>query len=298
MNEHNAVKGSRNAEEGSKSKSSTSSHSQVHLNSTLSSLDEYQNKAATSEISVPLMVNAGPGSGKTLTITARLLHILKCDPCSNVLLLTFSSSAADEMKKRIVQSMNSTNLPAYIRINTFHSFSFKIIRVHFLLLKYTMQPRLARFKDQTEMMKEVIGSLPSCINFSSAISNPDKKKARAALLKVVKLINEAKTMGDDAEAVQHLSRQGDAVVTAELQLIHAEYQSLMIKRNLIQFADMVPMVLKLLSANVEVLHDVRQFIKYILVDEFQDTNRAQCKIVQMLQSDGKLTVVGDNDQVI
>ena len=214
----------------------------------------------------PCEVIAGPGSGKTLVLTERILYLLdhfKLKP-SQILVLTFSRAAAEEMRGRFLQKAGEKNRS--VRFGTFHSVFFHIL------------------KESTGREYTILGQKQKEQLLSHLICNyyPDENE-RPSAEEIEKMIRkEAGPCPEDGEAY----------------LIRRDYRSFLSENGYLDFDDMITLCRRLLLGNPEVLSYWQRMFRAVLVDEFQDINREQYEILKLL-SDGKgLFVVGDDDQSI
>ena len=235
-----------------------------------------EQKTAVDTIEGPVMVVAGPGTGKTQVLTLRIANILRktdTEP-ENILALTFTESAAASMRRRLAEIIGS---PAYsVAINTFHGFCNDIIKTypeHF--------PRIMNSINITEVDQ---------INIIKEFSDFRVKN-------ILKKINDFKKDGlspkDVAKIHPHTKKFGVGV--------YAKYEAELKKQKLYDYNDMILEVLKTLKKNNELLRILQERHQYILADEHQDTNDAQNKIVEILMGfhdSPNVFVVGDEKQAI
>lgn len=251
----------------------------------------------------PLLIVAGAGTGKTRVITERILHLLldKKVPASQILALTFTEKAAQEMLDRVDEGMPLSY--EEVAIKTFHGFCDSLLRERGLEIGIDPGYKLFNTTDQWLFMKKNLFSFD--LNYYRPLGNPskffftllnhfsrlkDEDIAPEAYVKhAEKLLNEAK---DDAE-------REEAVKTLEIACAYRTYQDLMIRNNALDFGDLQYYALRLFEKRPSVLKECRKRFEFILVDEFQDTNYSQNKLVTMLAKEHRnLTVVGDDDQAI
>lgn len=238
----------------------------------LSNLNEQQ-KAAVLAVEGPVMVFAGAGSGKTRTLTYRVAYMIdavKIRP-SNILAITFTKKATNEMKERLIKLIGPY---AYdVTISTFHSLCAKILRRDITHLGYS---RNFNILDEEEQLKVINDCLKE--------NNIDKKQYPAKYIQ--RLIKTAKCFSVLPEDPYE-------------RRVYDLYEKKMQEFNLLDFDDLLIKTYELFKNNKEVLDKYRSIFKYILVDEFQDTNLIQYKIVRLLAEESRnLFVVGDDDQSI
>ncbi len=231
---------------------------------------------AVKQIDGPILILAGAGSGKTKTITTRLAYLIDevGVPAANTLTLTFTNKAAKEMRERAFSLMQPTSYPPLLC--TFHKFGL-------LFLKFNIS-RLGR------------------LNNFVVIDTDDKKK-------IIKKINtELPTPLIASEISRYknsLLTPHDAYMQAELQnyktiaKVYEEYEKYLHENNLVDFDDLLALTYKLLEEHPDLAQETSKKYQYIMVDEYQDTNELQLKLLQKLcTSHNNLCVVGDDDQSI
>ena len=242
---------------------------------------------AVHTLSGPLLILAGAGSGKTRVLTYRIANLIiqgMATP-SEILAVTFTNKAARNMETRSLDLLARFQIPVWDRlwISTFHSTCVRILRSHIHHLGF--QPFFAIFdqSDQLSVLNKVVESL----NLNPKIHAPKSFQA---------FINDAKMKGLTPEHIGrgHLSFREDTALD-----VYTRYEEEMEKNNALDFGDLLLKVDLLFSAYPQVLEEYRERFKFIHVDEYQDTNPIQYKIVQKLAaSHQNLCVVGDEDQSI
>ncbi len=223
---------------------------------------------AVENIDGPLLIAAGPGSGKTRTIIYRTVYMIEekgIDP-KDILLITFTKKAANEMNKRLSELIEGDEIPF---VGTFHSLCLKILRNFSFKVGIEKDFKIYDPDDQMELMKEIIKGA--------------KKKPLSDILKrISKLKN---------EFVSPLE------APPELQEVYRNYEGAMREKNAIDFDDLIIKTVKLLKKHEEVLNALP--FRYIAVDEYQDTNEAQYELIKLLSArDKNICVIGDSDQAI
>lgn len=232
----------------------------------------------------PLLVIAGPGSGKTRVITHRIAHMIQSGiPSREILAITFTNKAAKEMATRV-----STLVPnRYVWISTFHSFCAKILRDR--AEGVGLQPNYTIF-DTTDQ-KQVIRTVMNEMDLDTVHYPPGKISAR---------ISQAKN--DLISPEQFLELHNDSVghhLQAVVARVYPAYQKALLQANAVDFDDLLLHVVNLLSENPEIREQLDYRFRYVLVDEYQDTNSAQYRIISALsQINRNLCVTGDPDQSI
>ncbi len=242
----------------------------------LSSLNESQ-KLAAEHIDGSLLILAGAGSGKTKTITTRLAYLISIgiDPAS-ILTLTFTNKAATEMRERAFSMIDSSLMSTPPLLCTFHKFGLLFLKFH-----------------MNELNRK---------NNFIIIDTDDKKR-------ILKSLNKDLT---PALVASEISRYKNSLISpieaqknAQLKLyqdiadVYEEYENYLIQNNLVDFDDLLLLPYKILKSNEELAKKISAKYQYIMVDEYQDTNELQYRLLKMLCiSHNNLCVVGDDDQSI
>jgi len=253
----------------------------------LSSLNPAQRQAVeTTEGTV--LILAGAGTGKTRVITSRVARLIEkgANP-GNILAVTFTNKAAREMQERASKLIgrppkNPVNgeKPARPVICTFHSLCMRILRQHIERLGYKRNFVIYNESDQLGAIKKIL----------SHISDKAQKTDPAAVLA---LLSRYRNGGERAAVF------AEPNAAALAQHVCARYQSALRACNAVDFDDLILLTLQLFSEHPDVLDQCRDKYKYVMVDEYQDTNAAQFKLVHCLTSAHRnLCVVGDDDQSI
>jgi len=250
------------------------------MEATLDRLNPSQREAVTT-IEGPLLVLAGAGTGKTRVITHRMAYLIYRGVApSEILALTFTNKAAREMKERFGELAAGLRPPdelARLIAGTFHSFCVRVLRRHIHHLQYKGNFAIAAGSDQTGFLKE---ALTAC-----GIQPGAKEVGRFAAL-----ISRAKNQGCRLESLD----THDPVAR-----VWNRYQDLLHSRNSLDFDDLLVKTVELLTEYPEVRKELRGQLRYLLVDEYQDTNRLQFDLLRCLASDRQdVCVVGDDDQSI
>ena len=230
-----------------------------------------------------VMVIAGAGSGKTRVLTNRIAYLIaeKNILESNILAITFTNKAAKEMKERIYALVGETS--KYIWINTFHSMCVRILRQHIELLGYNKNFTILDTSEQKTIIKNIVKNL----NLSEDSYQPAN---------VLKIISNSKNNMITVKQLREQSRFGFMKNVAE---IYAHYQSYLKKNSVLDFDDLMLKTITLFTKHPEVLAIYQNKFEYIHVDEYQDTNVIQYKLIKMLSAMHKnVCVVGDDDQSI
>ena len=246
----------------------------------LENLNEMQKKAVTHKDG-PLLILAGAGSGKTKVLTTRIAYLIKEEGVNpeNILAITFTNKAAGEMKERIEKLIGKTNLQA----STFHSFGVKILRENYDKLGYKNNFVIMDSDDSLTLVKKIIKDL-----------GYDPKRFNPYMIRNKISSNKAEfVMPEEYKKFVH-SEEDDIIYK-----VYKKYQEILFKNNSVDFDDLLILPLKLFRENPEVLDYYQEKYRYILIDEYQDTNHAQYLIVKSLAKKYRnIACVGDNDQSI
>ena len=232
----------------------------------------------------PLLILAGAGSGKTRVLTHRIAYLIEemdVNPY-HILAITFTNKAAKEMRERVDQIVGFGS--ESIWVSTFHSMCVRILRRYIERLGYQNNFTIYDTDDSKTLMKDVLKRM-----------NIDTKmyKERAILNHISNAKNELMTPGDLAKSVH-----GDFYMQRVAE-IYKEYQKSLKDNNALDFDDLIMKTVELFQTDAEVLQYYQERFRYIMVDEYQDTNTAQFKLVSTLAGRYKnLCVVGDDDQSI
>lgn len=248
----------------------------------LEQLNDMQKKAVTCTEG-PLLVLAGAGSGKTKVLTTRIAYLINeknVDP-SSILAITFTNKAAKEMKDRVIKLIG--NIGYSMKISTFHSFGLSILKEHCDLLGYSKNFTIIDSDDSMTLIKKIVKDL----NLNSKIFNPKMIRNKISGAK-----NE---LMDPAEYVRFANTDMEEKIVS----VYERYQKRLKLNNSFDFDDLLMLPIKLLKENPDVLKQYQEKFKYVMVDEYQDTNQAQYILTKMMSAKYKnICVVGDNDQSI
>ena len=242
-------------------------------------LNNEQKKAATFKDG-PCLVIAGAGSGKTKVLTTRIANLIEngVKPY-NILAITFTNKAAGEMRERVNNITNAHD--AFI--GTFHSFGLKIIRENSALFNLTSAFTLIDTEDQTSIIKKIMKD----INITDKMISPAFIKSKISFIK--------NNMLSDSEIANFLISENEKIAVK----IYYEYEKILKRNNTLDFDDLLKKPVELFNSNKEVLEKYQDKFKYILIDEYQDTNEVQYKLVKLLSKKYlNLFVVGDPSQSI
>ena len=233
----------------------------------------------------PVLVLAGAGTGKTRVLTTRLAHILATRRAwpGQILAVTFTNKAAREMKERIGALIGGV-VEGMQWLGTFHSIGAKMLRRHAELAGLKSNFTILDADDQLRLMKQLIEA-----------EGIDEKRWPARTL--ASMIDGWKNKGQRPEDVSEAEAQGYAFGKGKL--LYRQYQDRLKALNAADFGDLLLEVLHILRSNPDILADYRDRFRYMLVDEYQDTNVVQYLWLKLLGSQsGNVCVVGDDDQSI
>ncbi len=243
-----------------------------------------QQLKAVQTVNKPVLVFAGAGSGKTRVLTYKVWHLIKekLFKPEEILALTFTNKAASEMKSRIQESISCEG----VNVGTFHSIGARMLRMHISALdeEYNSSFTIYDTSDQKAVIKEVVENLNLSefkeLNVSFLKSQIDKFKNDN--ISIDKVESEAQTFEDE-----------------KIVEVYRAYCDRLKSNNALDFNDLLLLPIRLLKENAKILNLYQKTWKYVLVDEFQDTNSPQFEIVSLLAGKHKnITVVGDDDQSI
>ena len=252
----------------------------------LNLLDELNPKQreAVNQIDGPCLVIAGAGSGKTKVLTYKIAHLI--DNCGvkpwNILAITFTNKAANEMKERVQNLIGDAINDIWL--GTFHSICVKILRKFIDRLGYDSSFAIFDTADQKTLVKKCLKEL----DIDSKIFTEKS---------VINEISNAKNMMIKPDDYL-LGNKGD-YRKEKIGKIYSLYQKKLKENNAVDFDDIINLTIDLLLENEDILEYYSDKFKYILVDEYQDTNKSQFKLVSILaKKNMNIMVVGDNDQGI
>ncbi|MDO5133501.1 MAG: UvrD-helicase domain-containing protein, partial [Eubacteriales bacterium] len=233
----------------------------------------------------PVLILAGAGSGKTRVITHRIAYLI--DECEvnpwNILAITFTNKAAGEMRERVDRLLGGSAQGVWI--STFHSMCVRILRRHIDLIGYEPSFAIYDAGDQRTLMKE------ACKNLG--INTKDLRERE-----ILSAVSNAKNQLLTARQYRE-ENDWESFRKKQIGMAYEEYQRLLRKNNALDFDDLLMLTVELFHSHDEVLEMYQHRFRYIMVDEYQDTNAAQFEIVRLLAGAFRnLCVVGDDDQSI
>ena len=240
-------------------------------------------KAAVEAYGKPVLIFAGAGSGKTRVLTHKIAYLVDkglVEP-KNILALTFTNKASKEMKARVHKLVKVPD--GLITMGTFHSVCAKILRNDIHNIGYNSDFSIFDIQDQISLLKIILDEM----KIPKAEISPQGARHRISFLKNKLITPSAAT------------KKASLVIDKTYASIYKTYQLELAKNNSVDFDDLLLLPLKIFEENQEILSKYQNLWKYILVDEYQDTNMPQFKLVKYLSGDHQqVCVVGDDDQSI
>lgn len=243
-----------------------------------------QQRDAVAHTNGPLLLLAGAGSGKTRVITCRIVYLLQQCGVSpeQILAVTFTNKAAREMRERVEEMVGKKACKGMV-IATFHSLCVRILKAHIERLGYKKNFSIYSVADQQQLVKRLL---------KDEIADANGKDAEQILWQ----ISDAKNRLIDPDCFVSNSRDPVSCMTA---LIYPRYQKELKAYNAVDFDDLLVLTVKLLDRDADLLQYYQQHFRYQMVDEYQDTNPVQYRLLRLLAGGhGNLCVVGDDDQSI
>ena len=248
----------------------------------LKSLNSTQ-KSAVEAVDGPVLIFAGAGSGKTRVLTHKLFYLVNegLFKPEEILAVTFTNKAAKEMKVRVMQLLKANELS--LSIGTFHSICARILREDIQVLGFSKHFAIYDVKDQLDVIKVLYEKN----DISKTLITPSQLRNQISLFKN-KMI--------DPKTVERRAR---TILEKTVSKIYAEYQKSLKLNDALDFDDLLTFPLEIFNKKPSILKKYQTRWKYILVDEYQDTNRAQFEFLTLLaQKHQNICVVGDDDQSI
>ncbi len=238
-------------------------------------LNEAQ-KQAVAQIDGPLLILAGAGSGKTKTITSRLAYLIEevGVPPSQTLTLTFTNKAAKEMRERALKMISTSSYPPLLC--TFHKFGLLFLKFHIHHLNRENNFVVIDNDDRKRIIKKINSEIPTALigseisRYKNSLITPTEAYAQAELKNYKQIAK-----------------------------IYEEYELYLLENNLVDFDDLLALTYKILDNNEDLARTTSNKYRYIMIDEYQDTNEIQLKLLQKLCcTHNNICVVGDDDQSI
>ena len=246
----------------------------------ISALNDKQ-KEAVMHIDGPLLILAGPGSGKTKVLTNKIAYLIenKYAMPIQVLAITFTNKAAKEMKDRVYKLIGKEAFD--IQLSTFHSFGLRILRENYKEIGLNKTFSIIDESDSISLIKKILKDL----NIDEKILSPKYVKNKISSLK------------NDLIDVSLHSKYFKGDIEDKINKTYKKYQELLLKNSSVDFDDLLFLPVKLLKENPKILETYQELFKYIFIDEYQDTNEAQYILIKMIASKYQnITVVGDESQ--
>ena len=231
----------------------------------------------------PLLIIAGAGAGKTKTLTTKITYLIEEKNVSpyNILAITFTNKAAKEMKDRIYMQIG--DLSKKLQVSTFHSFGLKLLRENYSILGYDKNFVIMDSDDSQTVVKKIIKDM----GYDPKIYNPKAIRNK---------ISSCKNEMTSPSAYEKYAVSDYEKVVCE---VYKKYNEKLYKNNSVDFDDLLLLPIKLFKEYPEVLSRYQELYKYILIDEYQDTNEAQYILTKLLSEKNRLiTCVGDDSQSI
>ncbi len=232
----------------------------------------------------PCLVIAGAGSGKTKVLTHKIAYLIQEKNVApwNILAITFTNKAANEMKERVARLVGEQAKDIWM--GTFHSICVKILRSHIDKIGFDSSFIIFDTSDQKTLIKRCIKDL----NLDDKMFTDKSVQAE---------ISNAKN--EMLEPDQYMARNRGDFRKEKIAEVYEKYQKNLKENNAIDFDDIINFTIKIFNENPEIKDYYANKFKYVLVDEYQDTNKSQFTLVkQLAENNGNITVVGDNDQGI
>ena len=244
----------------------------------LEKLNDKQKEAA-SQIDGSILILAGAGSGKTRTITYRIAHMIENVGISpySILAVTFTNKAAKEMRERVEELVG--DIAKACTISTFHSFGMRLLRMYAKEVGYNSNFTIYDTDDQKRMVKAILKG-------QNLSLNGVKLTERDIVSMISKIKEQIKTLDEYS------------VMNKQIVEVYDKYNKVLLESNAMDFSDILLNTYKLLQ-KPEILEKVQNKYKYIMIDEYQDTNNLQYKIIDLIaRKSSNLCVVGDENQSI
>jgi superfamily I DNA/RNA helicase len=265
-----------------------------------------QQRLAAETIRGPVLILAGAGTGKTRVITFRIAHMVQSGIApGNILGVTFTNKAAREMRERVNKLLPNSKLKIKNSktderptICTFHSLCVRILRQHIEKLGYKRNFVIYDESEQLSAVKKILA------NISAKGEKTDPGAVLAMLSKFKNLVGQASSLSSSSEKTKLTGKMpvplfGDENIRALAEHIAKRYESALHACNAVDFDDLILLTLRLFNEHPDALAACRAKYRYVMVDEYQDTNAAQFQLVHALTLEHRnLCVVGDDDQSI
>ena len=231
----------------------------------------------------PLLIIAGAGAGKTKTLTTKIAYFIEEGLATpyNILAITFTNKAAKEMRDRLYLLIGDE--ARKLQVSTFHSFGLKLLRENYELLGYDRNFVIMDSDDSLTVVKKIIKDL----NYDPKIYNP----------KAIR--NKISSCKNELISAQAYERYAVSDYEQVIQKVYEKYEQKLKTNNSVDFDDLLILPIKLFKEHSEILEKYQGLYKYVLIDEYQDTNEAQYILTKMIsEKNRKITCVGDDSQSI
>ena len=241
-------------------------------------------REAVEKTEVPVLILAGAGSGKTRVLTTRIGHLIedKGVQPANILAITFTNKAANEMRERVEETLESDASDMWI--STFHSCCVRILRKDINRIGYNRSFVIYDSADQVTLVKDCLKEL----NLNDKVFEPKM---------IISTISGAKDKLYDPKQFKAMHMNDNRM--SKIADVYALYQDRLKRNSALDFDDLIFKTVELLKSDKEVLDYYRNRFKYIMVDEYQDTSKAQYELIKILAKEHQnICVVGDDDQSI
>ena len=251
-------------------------------------------KEAIQSTEGPVLITAGPGTGKTFTLVQRAIYLIQeCGVLpEEIFIATFTEKAAKELVTRITNELAAKDISVNVNemyVGTFHSLCLRIIKEHLEYSRLKKNYRMLDSFDQQYMVFQNLFRFRNIPNLDGVINAKGWKLAG-------EICNYANNLSEELVSPDALREDRDGFVVALGNML-SEYQSLLEEGNLIDFSTIQTECFRILKENPGILGELQEKIKYVMVDEYQDTNYIQEQIIFLLaEKHNNICVVGDDDQ--
>ena len=231
----------------------------------------------------PLLIIAGAGAGKTKTLTTKIAYLIEEEHASpySILAITFTNKAAKEMKDRIYKAIGDE--AKKLQVSTFHSFGLKLIRENVEVLGYDRNFVIMDADDSLTVVKKILKDM----DYDPKMYNP----------KAIR--NKISSCKNDMISPDAYERYAVSEYEKVVQEVYRKYEDKLRRNNSVDFDDLLLLPIRLFREHKDILERYQDYYKYILVDEYQDTNEAQYTLTKLLSEKNRLiTCVGDDSQSI
>ncbi|MCB9798111.1 ATP-dependent helicase [Candidatus Nomurabacteria bacterium] len=260
-----------------------------------------EQKKAVEHTDGPLLIIAGAGTGKTTVVAEKIAHIVNNNlaQTSEILAITFTDKAAGEMEERVDELLQTSYLD--IHISTFHNFCKRLLENWALDIGISNSFKLLTTTEAWLLVRENFEAFD--LDYYRPMGNPTRhihelishfQKCKDELITPEAYLEYAQTVKLDSDEVN----KDEKSRLTELANAYHTYNQLLLDNNAMDFADLIYYSVQLLEKRPALREKIQQQFRYVLVDEFQDVNWSQYRLVQLLSQKAQLTVVGDDDQSI